>query len=143
MGTAIGLRSDHSRFRRGCCGAAVDTNLKWLSQMDIEDLMRSCRDGPGQLGASEVRASLLERAYDASKFGTRQCPLDIHKRSSKVGSLDLTDTGDKNVVGRRHERGTGSDGRGSAMRRMALKRTVKTCGPDAATLASSFCGRFP
>ena len=36
----------------------------------------------------------------------------------------------------RHERGTGSDGRGSCDRRSRRTRTAKACGPDVAVLAS-------
>jgi hypothetical protein len=40
-------------------------------------------------------------------------------------------------VAQRHERGAGCGGRGCAFGRRALKRTEKSCGPDAPTLASS------
>ena len=38
----------------------------------------------------------------------------------------------------RHERGAECGGRGCAQGRTALKRTAKSCGPDASTLGSSF-----
>jgi hypothetical protein len=38
-------------------------------------------------------------------------------------------------VAQRHQRGTGCGGRGSVRRRSALKRTAKSCGPDAPTLS--------
>jgi hypothetical protein len=40
-------------------------------------------------------------------------------------------------VAQRHERGAGCGGRGCAFGRRALRRTEKSCGPDAATLVSS------
>src|SRR3982750_245150 len=95
VGPTIGLRSDHHCFRRGFCRAAVDANLIWLSQMDIEDLMRPRRDWPGHHRASQVGASLLKRAHDASKLGTGHCLLDVHKGPSKVKTLYLGDTTDK------------------------------------------------
>jgi hypothetical protein len=45
-------------------------------------------------------------------------------------------------VAQRHERGTGCSGRGWCQRRGCLKRTAKTCGPDAPTLASSWWKQF-
>jgi len=41
-------------------------------------------------------------------------------------------------VGHRHERWAGCGGRGGVARRAARKRTAKSCGPDASTLASSW-----
>src|SRR6185436_18882726 len=40
----------------------------------------------------------------------------------------------------RHERGTGCGGRGRRARRRCPTRTAKSCGPDAAVLASSLRG---
>src|SRR5580693_217380 len=40
----------------------------------------------------------------------------------------------------RHGRGVGCDGRKGDARRAAPKRTAKSCGPDAPTLASRFAG---
>jgi hypothetical protein len=46
--------------------------------VDIQDLMRSCCNGPTQSGTSQFNASLLEQAHDASIWGTGQRPFDIH-----------------------------------------------------------------
>ena len=72
MGSTIGLRSDHTYFRRKACRATVDANPIWLSQVNIQDLMRSRRDRPGQHRASEFRASLLVRAHDRLEAGDTQ-----------------------------------------------------------------------
>ena len=46
-------------------------------------------------------------------------------------------------VAQRHERGAGCGGRGSCSRRTRVRRTEKSCGPDAPTLASSFAEAIP
>src|SRR6266404_42293 len=95
VGSMVSLGSYHTRIRRSVGRATIDANPIWLSQVDIQDLMRACGDGPAQHRAPEVCASLLEGAHDASKFGTRQCPLDIHDGSSQRESLDRPGTGGK------------------------------------------------
>jgi hypothetical protein len=43
----------------------------------------------------------------------------------------------------RHERGTGCDGRESALDEARISRTAKSCGPDASTLAFKSAGSIP
>src|ERR1039458_8904915 len=100
VGSMISLGSYHTHIRRSVGRATIDANPIWLSQVDIQDLMRACGDGPAQHRAPEICASLLEGAHDASKFGTRQCPLDIHDGSTQRESLDPPGTAGKiSVVG--------------------------------------------
>ena len=50
----------------------------WLSQMELEHLVRSRSDRPGTWAWSPVHAYLQERANDASKLRMRQGSLDVH-----------------------------------------------------------------
>ena len=55
----------------------------------------------------------------------------------KSGYMNSHPVPQKRGVAQRHQRGAGCGGRGGALGRRALRRTAKTCGPDAPTLASS------
>jgi hypothetical protein len=78
MSPTIGLRSDKTDFRRPARRAAIEAYADRLGQLDIEYLMRSRRNGPAQHRTSEIGAPFSEGTHDASKFGPRQCMLDVH-----------------------------------------------------------------
>jgi hypothetical protein len=45
VGSMISLGSYHTHIRRSVGRATIDANPIWLSQVDIQDLMRACGDG--------------------------------------------------------------------------------------------------
>jgi hypothetical protein len=67
---------------------------------------------------------------------------DIDSLPSQITCISPAVSSHRGAVRDRHGRGTGCGGRGWRQRRRRLRRTAKTRGPDAPTLASSWWKRF-
>jgi len=119
------LHRPHHGLLRGACHRARVRATRWLA-------MTMWRQWARQINPTG-------KSKNPSGPLAKNIPLNP---SGKSAALIRASHGRRGAARDRHERAVGCGGREACARRAHMTRTAKSCGPDAAVLASSRAGSF-